>query len=124
MVRGVDLEFSGLPDPTVDESQIEPRTEVVVLPDELDLATSSWALSEIRRCMAGRPGRLIADMSATRFLGAVGISALLEARDEAQRAGVRFQLACVGENRLVHRALTITGLIELFDLAEPRPGSN
>jgi anti-sigma B factor antagonist len=64
----------------------------------------------------GRPGAVEVDLSGVDLLGSVGINALLQARQEAQNLGCTVTL--VAASAIVRRVLDITGLSELFGLAE------
>jgi anti-anti-sigma factor len=95
---------------------------VVVPPAELDLLTAPQVLSDTQRSLADQPQRLVVNMTSVRFLGSRGIQALLDAREEAVRAGVTFELAGVHGNVGVCRVLAITGVMQIFDITGPEEG--
>lgn len=56
----------------------------------------------------------VVDLTKVTFLGSAGLAVLVESLHESRRAGVLLRL--VVASRTVHRALTITGLTEVFDI--------
>ncbi|MCW0216263.1 MAG: STAS domain-containing protein [Pseudonocardia sp.] len=78
--------------------------------DSLGLARFDAAL---RTRTAGRP--LIVDLTRVRFLGSVGMAALITARERTAADGAPLRLV-VGDNRVVVRPMTITGLLSRFDV--------
>lgn len=62
---------------------------------------------------AGHPVLLV-DFSGCDFMGSSGLAALMAAREQASQNGTHLALA--GLNRTVSRALTATGLQQLFDI--------
>jgi anti-sigma B factor antagonist len=84
---------------------------VVSVRGELDPATAP----ELRTCLgqwagSGRP--LVVDLDGVRFLGAAGLSVLVEARNETERRGADLRLVCNG--RPARRPLDVTGLSQTF----------
>jgi anti-sigma B factor antagonist len=81
---------------------------------EIDLATAGLLRSRVMEQLEQLPRRLVLDLSAVGFLGSSGLAVLVEIRTEAQRREVGLRL--ITNSRAVLRALTATGLIELFDV--------
>lgn len=81
---------------------------------EIDLATSPLLRDSVMEQLAQAPRRLVLDLRGVDFLGSSGLAVLVEIRTEALRRDVGLQL--VTNSRAVLRALTATGLIELFDV--------
>ena len=88
-----------------------------MVPDELDMGTAPYARSQIHGGLIQRPQRLTIDLSDVRFMGSAGLGLLVEAREDAEHTGVKLSLAGVQDNRIVRRALEVSGLYELFDIA-------
>ncbi|MGH3435607.1 MAG: STAS domain-containing protein [Sciscionella sp.] len=83
---------------------------VLELGGEIDLHTAG----ELRGPLQALPGvDVIADLSRLRFLGAAGLTLLLQTRDQLAATGHTLHLACP--------APTVRRLINLFDLAEALP---
>lgn len=88
---------------------------VVVVAGELDMLT----VPLLERCLcnqlAATPEHLIVDLQPVRFLGSNGLTCLLQARRLAQRIpGTELYLSGL-VNRMVRRALDITGVRGLFN---------
>lgn len=81
---------------------------------EIDLATSGLLRSRLMEEVEQSPELLVLDLSAVGFLGSSGLAVLVELRTETQRRNIGLRL--VTNSRAVLRALTATGLIELFDV--------
>ncbi len=88
---------------------------VVAVDGELDMLTAPLLDACVREQLTTAPANLILDLEAVRFLGASGLSCLLQARELAQQTtGVQLHLAGV-VTRAVARSLEVTGLLEQFD---------
>ena len=92
-------------------------TAVLDLRGEIDLATGADLTAQLDRALAGVPGLLVVDLSAVDFLGSAGLSALIAARDSAERQGTQIRLVC---NRTTRRTIELTGLTQQFTLADDR----
>jgi anti-sigma B factor antagonist len=92
-------------------------TVVLDLRGEIDLATGDDLTAQLDRALADLPALLVVDLSAVDFLGSAGLSALIVARDSAERQGTRISLVC---NRITRRTIELTGLTEQFNVAEDR----
>ncbi len=91
---------------------------VVHVAGEVDLATAPQLVGELVELenQAPLPAWLVLDLTDVTFLASVGLSALVEHDKRCRDAGV--ELRVVAGNRIVARAITLTGLAEtlrLFD---------
>ena len=97
---------------TVDESTAIP---VVGLRGELDIAT----VEPVRKVLYDRalrqPGHLVIDLSGLSFCGCVGVDMLLAFHREVADPG---QTVLAGCTREVLRVFDVTGVRDLFDLAD------
>jgi len=88
---------------------------VVVVDGELDILTVPLLENCLRDQLATTPQHLIIDLRPVRFLGSTGLTCLLWARQLVQQIpGTHLHLSGL-INRVVRRALDITGLRGLFD---------
>jgi anti-sigma B factor antagonist len=92
-------------------------TAVLDLRGEIDLATGDDLTVQLNRALAAVPPLLVVDLTAVDFLGSAGLSALILARDNAERQGTKVRLVC---NRTTRRTIELTGLTEQFTLADNR----
>jgi anti-sigma B factor antagonist len=90
------------------------RTVVIALSGELDSVTAPQAQTQVSDGFLERPERLVIDFSEVTFLASAGLAVLVYAHAEAERVGVQLSLTGVKDNRVVHRALEVTGLIAMF----------
>jgi anti-sigma B factor antagonist len=87
--------------------------EVLVLQvaGETDLATVARLRQRLYEQVPGIHQVVILDFTEVSFLGACGISLLIEITDQAHAAGIALQLVAPG--RAVRRALAVTGVDKL-----------
>lgn len=90
---------------------------VLALCGDIDLLTAGDVLEAARRCLRGRPARLLLDLRQVGFCDAAGARALRQARDEAAAAGTDFGLVAPGP--VVARVLTLIGAGDLLPAAVP-----
>ena len=81
---------------------------VVAAPEEIDITNAPDLRSALLQAAADRPGRLVADMTRTRFCDSSGLHALLAAHKRAQVEGG--ELLLVIPNTAVLRVFTVTGI--------------
>lgn len=95
-----------------------PRTPnlVVVEGDVIDPGDGPALHEAICSAVRGRATSVEVDLSGVELFGSIGISALLEAKGEANAAGCA--LTVVATSPIVRRVLEITGLVEWFGLHE------
>lgn len=91
---------------------------VVGVHGEIDTMTAP-VLSERLTGQIPAVALLVVDLTRVTFLGSAGLAALVEAKEEAGRAGSRLRLVC--GSHAVTRALEATNLISLFDVADGVP---
>ncbi|MGH9303277.1 MAG: STAS domain-containing protein [Acidimicrobiales bacterium] len=82
----------------------EAEAPVVALCGELDLATVEIAAAEVEPSLAGRPERVVFDVSALRFMDSSGIAFLLSVARRAERVELR------GPSAAIRRLIEVTGL--------------
>ncbi|MFI1286733.1 STAS domain-containing protein [Streptomyces sp. NPDC020858] len=92
------------------------RYGLIHLAGELDLETVPAVRDAVRRCLDNRPARLRIDISGVSFCDCSGLSALLWAKAEEDRAGASFHL-CGPPQPIVARVLDATGTAGLLGLA-------
>jgi anti-sigma B factor antagonist len=119
----MDLEF------TVDDQQTllidvecggdhEPPRMVVF--GEVDAATADQLQNAVIDVLRRhRPPRIDMDVRGITFLGAAGISALVQCQADARQLECRIRL--IGTPPVVYRVLQITGLLEHFGVPGPAP---
>jgi len=86
---------------------------VLVVEGELDLLTVPLLEQRLREQLVAKPAHLILDLESVRFLGCSGLSCLLDARELVEASGPQLHLAGL-INRVIERAVGITGLVGLF----------
>ncbi|GAA1865495.1 STAS domain-containing protein [Pseudonocardia ailaonensis] len=94
-------------------TQVEhhPHAVVVRVAGEIDHATVGRLTAATD---AAGPGTLLVlDLTAVRFLGSVGLAALITVRDRMRAGGTDVRLVA-GDNRTVLRPLELTGLLPEF----------
>lgn len=79
---------------------------------ELDILAGPSLTQLLLQELSGECRGLIVDMSGCEFLGSSGMSALLEAKQQADSMGIPVVL--VGMKRIAARALQVTGLQSMF----------
>jgi anti-anti-sigma factor len=85
---------------------------VVHVAGEIDLATRDDFADEVMGALGGSPPLLVLDMHEVTFMGSAGLSVLIQAHEEAQRA--RCGLRVVVGTGAVSRAIEISGLEQLL----------
>ncbi len=81
---------------------------VVAVPEEIDITNAPELRSALLTAAADRPGRLVADMTRTKFCDSSGLHALLAAQKRAQAEGG--ELLLVIPTTAVLRVFAITGI--------------
>jgi anti-sigma B factor antagonist len=85
----------------------------VAVEGEVDTLTAPALKTCVSEQVATLPAHLVLDLESVRFMGAQGLSCLLEARGLVQQNESQLHLAGL-VTRAVARPLHITGLLELF----------
>jgi anti-anti-sigma factor len=87
----------------------------VTVSGALDVTTLPRVRDALERAVAGRPGRLVVDLSACTFVDASALAVLLDLHRRTSRfGGVLTLRGCCPR---VLRLLSLTGLRRVFDLA-------
>ena len=81
---------------------------VVVTPEEIDITNAAGLRAALLEAAGRGPGRVVVDMSRTRFCDTAGIHALVEAHKRAGAGGGEVRLVITGA--AVLRIFAITGL--------------
>ncbi len=81
---------------------------------EVDLHNAAELTDVLLAAAETRPDELRVDLGDVPFMDSMGVSALIVAYEHASAAGARFRV--VGASPVVHRILSITGLLDLFGM--------
>ena len=92
-----------------------PATVTVSVPCSLDVTTLPRVREQLDQALAGRPGRLVVDLSECAFVDASALAVLLDLHRRMSRSGGVLTLR--GSCPRVLRLLSLTGLRRVFDLA-------
>jgi anti-anti-sigma factor len=93
-------------DTTVDQS----GAPIVILSGELDSSNAASLEAAVGSLTAGRPERLIFDLSALRFMDSAGIAVLIGATRKVDGVYLR------NPSRIVRRVIEVTGLAGLLQI--------
>ena len=96
-------------------SALVQQVAVVEVGDVLDLGSVARTREQLHDALAGRPERLVVDLSGCSFVDASALSMLLDVHRRACRHGGELRLR--GCSPRVLRLLSLTGLRRVFDLA-------
>ena len=102
----------------ISSRHVAPDMVMVEIAGDLDIATVPQADTFLTQAAAGRPRHLIIDLARVEFLASSGLGFLLAARPDEDRNYARLHLLGVTQNRIVHRVLAATALLEQFEIAE------
>lgn len=92
----------------------QPGVHLLVVVDELDMATAPQLGAAAREVLRSSPRMLAVDLAGVRYLASAGLDALLHAHEGAQEVGCRFVLVAVP--RIVFRVIEMVGLTTLFSV--------
>jgi anti-sigma B factor antagonist len=87
---------------------------VVLIGGDVDLETSADVAETIQQAVDLRPPVLVLDLTDVSFLSSIGLSVLIETKEETSKAGVVLRL--VASQRAVLHPMQITGLTAFFDI--------
>ena len=82
---------------------------------EVDTFTAPLLRSVVNTQLQRQPTELVIDLSGIQFLGSAGLAVLVETHKSARDRDVGLRLIITGA---VARALTVTGLIDLFTVTD------
>lgn len=105
-----------LPGQLVIDTTTEDDTVVLALRGELDLTSAPQFEQEVLTAAAGRPRRMVIDLSGLEFMDSTGLRALLIARERAQENG--HELALRRGPRQVQRVLELTKTLDAFEFED------
>lgn len=88
---------------------------------ESDMLTGPALQCRLDAALAARPARPIVDLSQVSFMGATGLTVLIEAKTVAAHQGTTVQLR--GLSRAAARVLHAAGLTHLFEILPAEEGS-
>ncbi|WP_410614990.1 STAS domain-containing protein [Amycolatopsis sp. lyj-109] len=97
-----------------------PHAVLVTARGDLDSTTAPDLATLLSDRLWATPERLVVDLSEVDFLGVAGIRVLLHAALQAGQGGTEL-LVVTGTNRVVRRALQVTGTDRRIALADRRP---
>ena len=83
---------------------------------EVDTFTAPVLRSTLDGQLEGSPRELVIDLSGVQFLGSAGLAVLVETQKSARSREVALRL--IATTRAVTRPLEVTGLIDLFTIAD------
>jgi anti-anti-sigma factor len=86
----------------------EPGVLVLSPVGELDITSADLLREAARDALAARPRCIVIDLAGLRFCGSTGLAVLIDARHDAEAAGVGFGTG--GGSPIVRRVLEITRL--------------
>lgn len=92
----------------VEVSESRPGVLVLAPVGEVDVSTADLLRQAARDAVAARPRCLVVDLTGLTFCGSTGLVVLMDARRDAEEAGVRFHTA--DGPPIVRRVLEITQL--------------
>jgi anti-sigma B factor antagonist len=88
----------------------------VTVVGEVDTFTAPVLRSSLDTQLEQQPSELVIDLSGVQFLGSAGLAVLVETQKSARSRDVELRL--VATTRAVTRPLEVTGLIDLFTIAD------
>jgi anti-anti-sigma factor len=77
---------------------------------ELDVATVECLRSSVQQALAGRPARVVVDLTATRFIDSTGCRELVRSAKAGATAGVPVEVVVPPENWRVRRVVDFVQL--------------
>jgi anti-sigma B factor antagonist len=91
-------------------------TVTVTVVGEVDTFTAPVLRASLDTQLEQQPKALVIDLCGVQFLGSAGLAVLVETQKSARSRDVALRL--VANTRAVTRPLEVTGLIDLFTIAE------
>ena len=115
-----DVSTEGTEAPFDDVITLSTSTEdgvvTVTVVGEVDTFTAPVLRSTLDSQLEQQPRELVIDLSGVQFLGSAGLAVLVETQKSARSREVGLQL--IATTRAVTRPLEVTGLIDLFTIAD------
>jgi anti-sigma B factor antagonist len=101
---------------TLSTSTSEDGAVTVTVVGEVDTFTAPVLRSTLDSQLEQQPSELVIDLSGVQFLGSAGLAVLVETQKSARSREVALRL--IATTRAVTRPLEVTGLIDLFTIAD------
>jgi anti-sigma B factor antagonist len=101
---------------TLSTSTGDDGTVTVTVVGEVDTFTAPVLRASLDTQLEQQPTALVIDLCGVQFLGSAGLAVLVETQKSARSRDVGLRL--VANTRAVTRPLEVTGLIDLFTIAE------
>ena len=101
---------------TLSTSTDEDGVVTVTVVGEVDTFTAPVLRSALDNQLEQQPRELVIDLSGVQFLGSAGLAVLVETQKSARAREVDLRL--IATTRAVTRPLEVTGLIDLFTIAD------
>src|SRR5215212_3787076 len=101
---------------TLSTSTGEEGSVTVTVVGEVDTFTAPVLRSSLDTQLEQSPRELVIDLSGVQFLGSAGLAVLVETQKAARAREVELRL--IATTRAVTRPLEVTGLIDLFTIAD------
>jgi anti-sigma B factor antagonist len=101
---------------TLSTSTDDDGTVTVTVVGEVDTFTAPVLRASLDTQLEQQPTALVIDLCGVQFLGSAGLAVLVETQKSARSRDVGLRL--VANTRAVTRPLEVTGLIDLFTIAE------
>jgi anti-anti-sigma factor len=102
---------------------------VVAAPAEIDISNADWLRAVLLEAACRGHGMFVVDMLRTQFCGSAGLSALVQAHNQAQSAGGELRLV-IPASAMVLRVFAITGIDQvipnfptLYEALQPAPAA-
>ena len=100
---------------TLSTSHVDGTVTVTVV-GEVDTFTAPVLRASLDTQLEQQPSELVIDLCGVQFLGSAGLAVLVETQKSARSRDVGLRL--VANTRAVTRPLEVTGLIDLFTIAD------
>jgi anti-sigma B factor antagonist len=108
-----------MPEDTMKISSEKQGNATIVAPEgDIDLGRSPTLRSSLREAQAGKPQRLVVDLSGVDYMDSSGVATLVEALQNARRGGTKMVLCCMKDR--VRSIFEIARLDTVFAIAESR----
>ncbi len=101
---------------TLSTSTDEDGVVTVTVVGEVDTFTAPVLRSTLDSQLEQQPRELVIDLSGVQFLGSAGLAVLVETQKSSRSRDVGLRL--IASTRAVTRPLEVTGLIDLFTIAD------
>jgi len=101
---------------TLSTSTDEDGVVTVTVVGEVDTFTAPVLRSTLDSQLEQQPKELVIDLSGVQFLGSAGLAVLVETQKSSRARDVALSL--IATTRAVTRPLEVTGLIDLFTIAD------